>query len=107
VGAELAVIVDGGGGRMVAVLLSVDVNVLPLAGGQILVVAHMAIGIELKLKERFNYFEFKNRGINIHNTLTKNKTYNAERPFTQKNFMSLKVKELKLYCVYENLYNNF
>jgi len=48
VGAELAVIVDGGGGRMVAVLLSVDVDVLPLAGGQILVVAHMAIGIELK-----------------------------------------------------------
>jgi len=43
VGAELAVVVDGGGGRMVAVLLSVDVDVLPLAGGQILVVAHVAI----------------------------------------------------------------
>jgi len=77
VGAELAVVVDGGGGRMVAVLLSVDVDVLPLAGGQILVVAHMTIGIELRNEERFNYFEFKNKGMNIYNSLTKNKSYNG------------------------------
>jgi len=77
VGAELAVVVDGGGGRMVAVLLSVDVDVLPLAGGQILVVAHMAIGIELKKKDSFNYIGFKGKGKQNYSSLIKNKSFNG------------------------------
>lgn len=46
--AELAVVVDGSGGCVVAELLAVHIVVLTLTGGQILVGLHLAIGIELQ-----------------------------------------------------------
>lgn len=46
--AELAVVVDGSGGCVVAELLAVHIVVLALTGGQILVGLHLTVGVELK-----------------------------------------------------------
>lgn len=45
---DIAIIINGGGGCVVAELLSIHIVVLALTRCQILVVIHVAIGVELK-----------------------------------------------------------
>lgn len=45
---DIAIIINGGGGCVVAELLSIHIVVLALTRCQILVVLHVAIGVELK-----------------------------------------------------------